>query len=125
MRTVVCFDAAGRSYCISVGSIRSVRLATGIVALPAPRADVAGILPGDPPITVVCPLGSTGSQVLVLEVGLKTFGLLVDSVIGLRQVTDAVGQPPDGQDRDLVRETVVADGRLLLVADPAILAGQL
>jgi len=131
MRTVVCFRAAGTDYCLPVEATRAVRPVLGMVVLPAVRADVVGLLPGAPPLTVLSPLGGGGGaggggQILVVEVGDTTFGLLVDAVSGLRRIADAdIRVAPRGQERGLVCGTVEADGRLLLVADPAALVERL
>ena len=86
MTTMVYFTSAGASYCMPVQSTRAVRRSTGMIALPAPRVDVAGIIPGDPPMTVISCLGTTGTNILIIEAGTKTFGLLVDTVTGLRRI---------------------------------------
>jgi chemotaxis signal transduction protein len=126
MTTVVCFHCAGASYCLPVDSIRSVRLSDDIVALPAASTDVAGVIPGDPPLTVIAPLHGGGGQILVLEVGKATFGLLVDGVTGLRRIAEAEIHPaPTGQSLPLIRGTVNSGTGLLLVADQAALASRL
>ena len=126
MTTMVCFSAAGAAYCLPVGAARAVRPADGVVALPAARPDVTGIVPGDPPLTVISPLGAGGRQILVVEAGEKRFGLLVDAVSGLRRVDDAdIRHTPGGQDRMLVSGTIDAGDGLILVADPVALAERL
>jgi chemotaxis signal transduction protein len=125
---MVCFQAAGTGYCLPVEATRAVRPVLGLVVLPAARADIVGLLPGAPPLTVVAPLGAGGGagQVLVVQVDGTTFGLLVDNVSGLRRVDEAdIRIAPQGQDRGLVCGTVEADGRLLLVADATALAERL
>jgi chemotaxis signal transduction protein len=97
-----------------------------MIALPDPAVDVAGIIPGDPPLTVISPLRSNGTHVLVIEADGKTFGLLVDAVTGLRRIDDADIRPaPQGQDRPLISGTLDTGGSLVLVADPSVLARQL
>jgi chemotaxis signal transduction protein len=124
--TMVCFTAARAEYCLPVQAARSVRTADAMILLPDPNPDVAGMLPGDPPLTVISPLHSERGQILVIEAGDKTFGLLVDAVTGLRRINDAdLGPPPEGQGRPLISGTLYRDGRLVLVADPSALAGQL
>jgi chemotaxis signal transduction protein len=126
MKTMVHFESGGTAYCLPVDAARGVRPATGLVALPAPGTDVAGIVPGDPPLTVIAPLGGGGNQVLVVESLGKTFGLLVDSVTGLRRVADAeIRTAPDGQERALVCGTITNGEELVMVTDPAALAGRL
>jgi chemotaxis signal transduction protein len=123
---MVCFESGGVAYCVPVGATRSVRPASGIVALPAPRPDIAGMIPGQPPMTVISALGTTGSQILVMETGGLTFGLLVDTVTGLRRVADADIHPaPDGQDRALVSGTIDSSGDLVFVTDPDAIAARL
>jgi chemotaxis signal transduction protein len=64
--------------------------------------------------------------VLVVESLGKTFGLLVDSVTGLRRVADAeIRTAPDGQERALVCGTITNGEELVMVTDPAALAGRL
>jgi chemotaxis signal transduction protein len=127
--TMVCFRSAGSTYCVPLEATRSVRTTDDLVALPDPAADVVGVLPGDPPLTVIAPLRSAaeeGGHILVMEAGDKSFGLLVDVVTGLERFEDAaVRPPPDGQDRTLVSGTLEVGGRLVMVADPSALAGRL
>jgi chemotaxis signal transduction protein len=126
MTTMVHFQSAGTAYCLPVQATRGVRPAAGLVALPAPGSDVAGIVPGDPPLTVIAPLGGARNQVLVLESEGKTFGLLVDVVTGLRWVADAeIQTAPHGQERALVCGTITVDKELVMITDPAALAGRL
>jgi len=126
MTTMVCFESAGTAYCIPVQATRAVRRTAGMVALPAPGPDIAGILPGKPPLTVLSALGTDGTQVLVVEAGEKTFGLLVDTVTGLRRITDTdISPPPAGQGRALVCGTIDTGDQLVLVTDPSALAGRL
>lgn len=122
----MCFSAAGGAYCLPVEATRSVRLAQGMVWLVEARTDVAGVIAGDPPLTVIAPLGSGGNQILVVEAAGKTFGLLVDEVTGLVRVASSdIGAAPDGQGRDLICGTVVTDGRLVMLADQVAMAGRL
>jgi len=130
MTTVVCFEAGGDAYCLPVESTRGVRRADGIVSLPAPRADVAGIVAGDPPLTVIATLGRSrrgSGQILVIETADKTFGLLVDAVTGLRRIDPSrVNDAPDGQaEQPLVSGTIDVDGRLLLIADADAIGARL
>jgi chemotaxis signal transduction protein len=127
---MVCFRAAGAAYCMPVEATRAVRPATGMVLLPSARPDVAGLIAGDPPLTVISPLGSplgaSGGHILVVQAGDTTFGLLVDAVSGLRRIDDAdIRLAPQGQDRALVSGTVDADGDMILVADAEALAWRL
>jgi chemotaxis signal transduction protein len=127
MTTVVCFDSADTSYCLAVDATRAVRPALGIVALPAPSPDVAGVLPGNPPLTVIAPLAyHSGGYVVVVQTGDKTFGLLVDNVTGLRRIDDSsIRVAPDGQERPLISGTISTNGKVMLVTDPAALASRL
>jgi len=124
--TMVCFTAGRAEYCLPVQATRSVRTADEMISLPNPSPDVSGMLPGDPPLTVISPLHGEPGHILVLEAADKTFGLLVDAVTGLRRINDSdLGPPPAGQDRPLISATLRHNGRLILVADPLALAGQL
>jgi CheW-like domain len=124
--TMVWFKSGGATYCMPVAATRGVRLSASLVGLPAPGTDVAGIIPGDPPLTVIAPLGAGGSQILVVEAGDMTFGLLVDAVTGLRRVAEQdIRSAPQGQHEPLVCGTVDDGDDLVLVTDPAALAGRL
>jgi chemotaxis signal transduction protein len=126
MTTMVCFVSAGAAYCLPVEDARAVRPAEGMITLPAGRPDVTGIVPGNPPLSVLSVLGPGGRHILVLETGGKRFGLLVDRVSGLRRVEEADVRPaPDGQERKLVSGTIDAGDGLILVADPAAMAERL
>jgi chemotaxis signal transduction protein len=123
MKTMVEFEVAGGSYCLPVEAARAVRSAVGMVALPASRPNVAGLLPGDPPLTVMAPLGSAGRHILVLEVAEQRFGLLVDAVTGLRRVDEStIRKAPGGQDTKLISGSVNIEGRLVLLTDPTLVA---
>jgi chemotaxis signal transduction protein len=126
MTTMVCFQSSGAAYCMPVQTTRAVRPATGLILLPAARPDVAGIIPGDPPLTVIAPLGAGGGQILVIDTGERIFGLLVDAVTGLRRVDDDdIRLAPDGQDRELITGTFDSEGELVMVTSPNALAARL
>ena len=126
MQTMVCFQSGGTAYGVPLHSTRSVRTTDGLIPLPEPAEGVAGLIPGNPPLTVISPLRSTGGHILVMEVGEKTFGLLVDVVTGICRVAEDELRPaPQGQDRSLVSGTFDNDGRLVLVADPITLGARL
>jgi chemotaxis signal transduction protein len=123
---MVRFTADKAEYCLPVQAARSVLTTEGMISLPDPNPDVAGMMPGDPPLTVISPLHGARGQILVIHVGGKTFGLLVDLVTGLQRVEDAdIGPPPDGQNRPLISGTVRSEGHLIMIADPFALVGQL
>lgn len=126
MTTMVCFEVAGTSYCLPVDVTTAVLRSIGMISLPAPHPDVSGIISGDPPLTVISPLGSGGAHILVVCTDAATFGLQVEQVTGLRRVDEADIRPaPHGQDRQLVSGTVDTWGELVMVVDASALAGRL
>lgn len=126
MTTMVCFTAAGAAYCMPVTATRAVRRTTGMITLPAARPDVAGLIPGDPPLTVISPLGTGGTHILIVETAEHTFGLQVDEVTGLRRVDDTEIHPaPQGQDQTLILGTIESGGELVMVTNPCALAARL
>jgi chemotaxis signal transduction protein len=126
MRTVVHFRTSGGRYCVAVEATLGVRRASELVPLPAPRPGVLGILPAENPITVLSVLGAGQGYVLVLASGEHTFGLMVDEVTGLSRLNDAeIGNAPDGQDETFISGVISRDDGVILVADPAALAGRL
>jgi chemotaxis signal transduction protein len=123
---MVCFTAADAEYCLPVQVARSVQEAQGMISLPDPNPNVAGMIPGDPPLTVISPLHGDRGHILIIQAADKTFGLLVDMVTGLRSVDDSdIGPAPAGQNSPLVSGTLHLGEQLILVADPIALAGQL
>jgi chemotaxis signal transduction protein len=123
MKTMVEFRMSGASYCLPVEATRAVRSSVGMVTMPASRPNVAGLLPGDPPLTVMAPLGLEGHHVIVMEVANQRFGLLVDSVTGLRRVEESdIREAPSGQASKLISGTVSIGGQLILLADPTEVA---
>ena len=129
MTTMVCFQAAGTDYCLPVEATRAVRTAADLRRIPGTASEIAGILPGQPPLTVISVLGGVdggSGYVLVVESGETTFGLLVDTVDGLRRIAAADIRPAaTGRGRAYISGTVDTDGRLMLVADPEALAARL
>ena len=126
MTTMVCFQASGTAYCLPVEATRAVLRASGMVDLPSPHPDVSGIIPGDPPLTVLSALGTGGEHILVISTDEHTFGLQVDRVTGLRRVDDVDIHPaPRGQHDQLVAGTIQSWGELVMVASASALAGRL
>ena len=123
---MVCFQASGTAYCLPVETTRAVLSASGMVSLPAPHPDVSGIIPGNPPLTVISPLGTDGAHILVISTDDLTFGLQVEQVTGLRRVDEADIHPaPRGQQDQLVSGTIDFRGELVMVASATALAGRL
>lgn len=123
---MVCFDAGGGSFAVPVESTTEVRTAAGIVALPGSGPGVVGILPGEPPITVLSTLGAGRDHVLVLAVREVSFGLLVEQVLSVLGIAEAdIGPPPHGQHETYIVGTMCLHDKLVLIADPSALADRL
>jgi chemotaxis signal transduction protein len=115
---MVHFYKSGTIYFLPVEVTREVRSLAGLVPLPAPSDHVAGLLSGDPPLTVLAPFGAGGRRIIVVQVEGLAFGLLVDIVRGLRRVDETLFRTaPRGQERPLVSGTIDVDGQLVLVTD--------
>jgi chemotaxis signal transduction protein len=126
MRTLVHFLTGGGRYCIPVEATVGVRSAAGLVPLPVARPGVIGVLPADPPLTVLSVLGSGRDRVLVLTAVGSTFGLLVEEVTGLSSIDEAeIGKPPEGQHEALICGVVGGEQGVEFLADPAALAKRL
>lgn len=126
MKTMVCFRTAQGQFALPVESTLSVRNMDGLVDLPAPRDDVVGVLPGDPPLSVLSSLGAGGDHVLVVVDDEVRYGLHVLEVLGVRRFDDdQIGPPPHGQRGGLISGTVSDDDELVLVADAHALAARL
>jgi chemotaxis signal transduction protein len=120
---VVQFRVGDTEYCLPVEATRAVRSAAALIPLPAPAPDVAGLLRGDPPVTVVSPFGGAGDRVIVVQDGDHVYGVLVDTVTGLRRIDETcIRAAPRGQRRGLISGTVDVDGQTLLITDPSVLA---
>jgi chemotaxis signal transduction protein len=72
-----------------------------VLPLPDPRPGVAGLLHRDGhTVTVVSPLGGgQAGQVLGLDDGATSIGLLVDEVVGIERVQEEPGRPPPASGR--------------------------
>jgi chemotaxis signal transduction protein len=126
MRTFVFFRTSAGTYALPLESTLAVRAATGVVELPAPRPDVIGVLPGEPPIVVMSPLGDGSAQIIVVDVEGVSYGLFVEQVTGLGRIADADIRPaPTGQEDELIAGMLDHDDELVLLADPAALARRL
>jgi chemotaxis signal transduction protein len=126
MTAMLCVRAAATTYCLPVSATRAVRSAATLTALPAPKDTVVGVLPDDPPVTVLAPFGIGGRHVVVVDDKGARFGLLVDEVSGLRNIdAAAVGAAPPGQARQIIAGSIRDTDEVLFVIDPAALAGAL
>ena len=126
MRTMVCFRTVDGRFALPIESTLSVTTTEGLVNLPAPRADVIGMLPGEPPLSVLAALGRGGDHVLVLVSQGVRYGLQVLEVFGVRRFNDdEVGPAPKGQQSELISGTVGGPTDLTLVVDPKALAARL
>jgi hypothetical protein len=88
-----------------------------------------GLLPGDPPITVVSVLGQSAASgrghILLLTDGTRRGGLLVDAVTQVARVpTTTLAGSPDGQALELVKGVVSVGGQMVLLADVGALLGE-
>ncbi|KFF59628.1 hypothetical protein JF66_09830 [Cryobacterium sp. MLB-32] len=100
-------------------------MSAGIRAVPGAGADIAGVLPGEPAVTVLSVLGG-GTHVLILELADLTFGLLVGTVTGLCLVDPGeIRAVVSAAHSTVVSGTVQAGGALAFVADPRALAARL
>jgi chemotaxis signal transduction protein len=125
MMTVVSFRAGGRDWAVAIDRVQQVLGARSLLPLPDPKPGVAGLLYRDgQTVTVVSPLDAARGQVLVLEGGGTTIGLLVDEVVGIERVQEEPGAPPAGQRWPLVAG-VLAGSKPLLLLDVAALTGWL
>jgi chemotaxis signal transduction protein len=123
---MVCFRTSQGQFALPVESTLAVRKMDGLVDLPAARPDVVGVLPGNPPLSVLSSLGVGGHHVLVVISEGVRYGLSVLEVLGIRRVDDdQVGPPPNGQQGGLIAGTLHGSDELVLVADAQALAGRL
>jgi chemotaxis signal transduction protein len=123
---MVCFRTGQGRFALPVESTLSVRKLDGLVGLPAPRDDIVGVLPGDPPLTVLSSLGAGGDLVLVVISDGLCYGLHVLEVVGVsRFPDDKIGPPPKGQRDGLIVGTLCVSDELVLVADASALAARL
>jgi chemotaxis signal transduction protein len=90
------------------------------------RAGVAGlVMDGDSALPVLSVLGSDGDRLLVLEVGGRRFGLLVEEVSGVAAVDEErLTPPPEGQATPLITGVLDSDQEVALVIDVGVLAKQ-
>jgi chemotaxis signal transduction protein len=123
---MVCFRTVQGQFALPVESTLSVRAIDGLVELPSAGADTVGVLPGDPPLSVLSTLGAGDHHVLVVVSDEVRYGVHVLEVLGVRRIDDAqFGPPPLGQLDGLITGTISGLGELVLVADAHALAARL
>jgi chemotaxis signal transduction protein len=126
MKTMVCFRTAEGRFAMPIESTLSVTTIDGLVNLPDPRADIVGVLPRDPPLSVLASFGAGGDHVLVVVSEGVRYGLNVLEVLGVRRFEDdQFGPSPRGQQGGLISGTIGGSDELTLVVDPQALAGRL
>ena len=126
MRTMVCFRTSRGLFALPVESTLAVRTIEGLVTLPSPREGIVGVLPGDPPLTVLATLGGGGDRVLVAQSDNVPFGVHVLEVLGVQRFDDGeVGPPPTGQQDGLIAGTLSGAAELTLIVDSRALAARL
>jgi len=118
MTAMVRFRAAGTTYALPVTMVLSVRPAEGVTPLPSPIDGVVGIMPGDPAVSIIAPLGGDGRHIVMVHTARCDYGLLVDEVIDVVHVDESTVQPaPRGQDRTLVVGLAELDGTVVMILD--------
>jgi chemotaxis signal transduction protein len=123
---MVCFRTAQGQFALPVESTLSVRGIDGLVELPSAGADTVGVLPGDPPLSVLSTLGAGDDHVLVVVCDDVRYGVHVLEVLGVRRIgDDQIGPPPLGQLDGLIAGTISGLGELVLLADAEALAARL
>jgi chemotaxis signal transduction protein len=126
MKAMVCFTTSQGRFAIPIEATLSVTTTDQLAHLPTPRADVVGVLPGDPPITVLATFGTEGQRVVVAVSDGLRFGLQVIEVVGVRHFDDdQIGPPPAGQEGELISGMVRGSDELTLVVDANALAARL
>lgn len=126
MRTMVCFRTSQGRFALPLESTLAVRTIEGLVALPSPRDDIVGVLPGNPPLTVLATLGAGGDRVLVgVSEGVR-YGVHVLEVLGVQRFEDdQVGPRPTSQQDGLIAGTLSRDDEMTLIVDSRALAARL
>jgi chemotaxis signal transduction protein len=123
--TVVSFRSGGQDWAVALDRVQRVLAARSVLPYPDPKPGVAGLLYRDgDTVPVVSPLGAARGQVLVLDGGGTSIGLLVDEVVGIERVQGEAGPPPAGQRSPLVAGVLAGRSPLLLL-DVAALTGWL
>lgn len=122
---MVCFRTTRGRFALPVESTVSITTMDGIVDLPSPRADVVGLLPRDPPLSVLATLGDGGDQVVVVAADGVRYGLRVLEVLAVRRLDEVPGPPPRGQHEGLIAGTLGEADDLVLIADARALAARL
>ena len=120
MKTLVHFATETGEWAVPIERVQEVRLAAGIIPLPAAKPGIAGLLRrGDEVIPVLALLGAGAGHVLVIDGDGERYGLLAATAIGILRVEeDEIGAPPNGQEDPVVSGVIrAAAGRTILLLD--------
>jgi chemotaxis signal transduction protein len=110
MRSFIRFRTAEGVFLAPIDRVVGVRAVAEVRPLPGRRRGVAGLIEqGGDVLTVLSPLGDSGSHVLLLSSDHGAFGLLVTEVLGLATLSEEdLGPAPMGQAKAFVAGTVKA-----------------
>ncbi len=125
------FLVGGHDYSVDIMSVREIRSGTGATSLPHSPEYVRGVinLRGTvlPIIDLAKRLGMEQAQddirnvIIVVAVGEKTFGLMVDAVSDILAISEQDMQPPPEMRADVERNFVsaltIVDERMIRVLD--------
>ncbi len=122
--TMVKFRSGDSAYVVPLEHALEVRTTASMRRLPDPAPGVEGVVDYHHRVLpVVRALGFGGRQVLLLQLGNRALGLLVDEVTGVVDVTGSdAGPPPAGQRSALVAGTIREGDELAYVLNVSQLA---
>ena len=123
MTAMVRFRSGDGMYVVALEDALEVRTRASMRSLPDPVPGVEGVVEHDGRVLpVVRALGFGGRQVLLLQLGERALGLLVDEVTGVVEVRGEIGPAPEGQRAPLVAGTIREGNELAYVLDVGQLA---
>lgn len=122
--TMVKFRSGDGAYVVPLEHALEVRTSASMRRLPDPAPGIEGVVDYEHRVLpVVRALGFGGRQVLLLQLGNRALGLLVDEVTGVVDVTASeAGPPPAGQRSALVAGTIREGDELAYVLNVGQLA---
>jgi len=122
VKKLVVFRTSSGEFAIPVESVREVRSDAALAAIPGAHPAVAGLLDWKGEALTVIELFGPGRQLIVIEGGPGTYGLIVEEVLELAHRSDReLGRAPAEGSASYVTGVMRSEGHMVPIVDAGLL----